>query len=290
MRLALACPLLPTICTSISSLRSMSSPPTPLLKVLCIVYVSESRPAVIQQLLEHASSTGGARLVHSFSDVFYNRTSFYFAAAIQHSASSSSSGSSFLEGLLSFVSKSYAVVDRIDVANHPNIGMHLHIHISQANPTRPLRSYRCKGIVDNVIFSPLGPEPDSSSSSSAEGAYAVICPLADALARGVADAHGVMAFRYGRGRQQRLLRDIRKSLGYFGTTTTTSGSSGSGSGYSSVMRMTAAQALEVVPDAVPDAESLSEAFERRGRPTGRPAIHRPIYTPPPQSHLNPPLY
>lgn len=123
-----------------------SSPAQTQHKVLCIVYVSESRPAVIQQLLQHASAlgaaAGGTRLVHSFCDTFYNRTSFFFVDTIQQS-SGGDSGSFFLQNLLSFVSTSYSLVDKIDVANHPNIG-------NSSSLTRHIARYRQNALLTHL--------------------------------------------------------------------------------------------------------------------------------------------
>ena len=85
----------------------------------------------------------------------------------------------------------------------------------------------------------------------------------------MAASHGVMVFHYGRLGGERL-RDIRRSLNYFGTT-----AAAPATGYCGVMQMTAQEALvRARPGAVPSSEALPEAFDKRGAhtPTYRPAF------------------
>lgn len=151
---------------------------------LCIVYVSEAlRRPVLTRLRE--STSRGVKLVHSFEDPVYNRTSFYLT---------SSSETALIDGALNLCSLAF---EMIDFSQH-------------------LGSHPALGSVDHVCFSPLG-------LTAVDGNYGSACDAAGSLgvtfSRELHSRIGVPVYCYGYAdAQKQRLRDIRKELGYFDLT------------------------------------------------------------------------
>lgn len=143
--------------------------------ILCIVYVSSSSAA---EFLKKVANGQLSKLVHSFSDVTYNRTSYFFMDKIENCNLKSS--------LLNFCS---AAFETIDLSTHQ--GTH---------PTL--------GTCDHVCFSPLG-------STNIENVKLIAADIATEFQNQFnvpVFKYGAISENNAR------LRDIRKSLHYFTST------------------------------------------------------------------------
>ena len=142
--------------------------------VLCTVYVSEAaKVGFINSLKSKVSSS----LVHSFPDKEYNRTSFYL------------------------MSKSFSSLedDAMLLCTEATLSL---------NYTDHLGTHPSLGVIDNIVFSPLGYE-------GIETAKRCALSFAERLQRNV----DVPVFLYGAASPRKMmLRDIRKKLGYFSKT------------------------------------------------------------------------
>lgn len=138
--------------------------------MFCIVYVSIF---VLSLFISFRSSVADS-LVHSFPDTAYNRTSFYLM---------STSKKSLEDQALLLCQK---VVDFLDFRQH-----------SGTHPTL--------GIIDNIVFSPMGEESIESTAD-----------IARSFAERLHENTKVPIYFYGAAStKNNVLRDIRKKLGYF---------------------------------------------------------------------------
>ena len=145
--------------------------------ILAIVYVSEAaRKSVASALLDLASNLP-SRLLHTFEDIQYNRTSFFFASELNNAKDLTNS-------IIKFSDFAFKVINFIDhVGCHPTLGS-----------------------LDHICISPLG---DGASIDEVAG-------FSQQFAIEYSDHHKIPVFCYGKASSTgRKLKDIRKSLGYF---------------------------------------------------------------------------
>ena len=138
--------------------------------VLCIVYVSSAKTSILHRLGEVA----GHRLVHSFKDAVYNRTSFYllqpFPAAVEDSIAE----------------------DAWRLCNEAITQIDFSVH-SGSHPTL--------GTVDHICFSPLGTTTLQEA-----------CVFADKFAIRLNQVNKIPIYLYGGlSATQRKLAELRKS-------------------------------------------------------------------------------
>lgn len=140
--------------------------------ILCVVYVSSSSSA--DALMKIAKSQL-SKLVHSFSDATYNRTSYFFMDKIENG--------NLKNSVLNFCSAAYKTID-----------------FSKHQGTHPTL-----GTCDHLCFSPLG-------NTSIENAKLIAADIAIEYQNQFnvpVYKYGAISENNAR------LRDIRKSLGYF---------------------------------------------------------------------------
>jgi len=146
--------------------------------LLCIIYISEaSSSTCLNHITNLAKNLIGAKLVHSFKDITYNRTSFYFLGHINNPE--------FNKSTLQLCSEAYKLID-----------FNLH------NGTHP-----ALGSIDHVCFSPLVSNDDTLN---------IVGEFAKSFASLLSNDENIPVFTYGYANDNRLkLRDIRRNLGYF---------------------------------------------------------------------------
>ena len=143
--------------------------------ILCIVYVSSSSAA---EFLMKVANGQLSKLVHTFSDVTYNRTSYFFMDKIENCNLKSS--------ILNFCSSAYATIDLTKhQGTHPTLGT-----------------------CDHVCFSPL----DNSNIDNVKLIAADIATEFQSQFNVPVYKYGAISDNNAR------LRDIRKSLHYFSST------------------------------------------------------------------------
>ena len=146
--------------------------------LLCVIYISEaSSSTCLNHLTNIAKNLVGAKLVHSFKDITYNRTSFYLLGHINNPE--------FNKSALQLCSEAYKLID-----------------FSVHNGTHP-----ALGSVDHVCFSPLVSNDDTLDK---------VGECAKRFASSLSNDERIPVFTYGMANDDRLkLRDIRRNLGYF---------------------------------------------------------------------------
>lgn len=153
---------------------------------VCIVYISSSKESIVNKLKDITALENNVKLVHTFSDVHYDRTSFYFVGQTHHLTAE----------LPSFISNAYEHLSSSLIAlGDDNV-------IDTAVATHP-----AIGMIDNVAFSPLTDELSNVNQ------YATI------FAQNVSKAEDVPVYAYGALTNMKKLQDIRRNLGYFNQNT-----------------------------------------------------------------------
>eukprot|EP01031_Cornospumella_fuschlensis_P025515 gene25515-30805_t len=140
--------------------------------------------ALSNLILGQLKATIRTNCIHSFSDAVYNRTSFYLA------------GPNLVERACLLCETAYELIDF-----HKHAGAHPSL-----------------GVVDHVCFSPLG------DFSNQENPMLSVASLARSFGQAINHISRVPVYYYGHATEDsRRLRDVRRSLGYFGTPTAAGG-------------------------------------------------------------------
>eukprot|EP01031_Cornospumella_fuschlensis_P026196 gene26196-31633_t len=140
--------------------------------------------ALSNLILDQLKATICTNCIHSFSDSVYNRTSFYLA------------GPNLVEKACLLCETAYELIDfQKHTGTHPSLG-----------------------VVDHVCFSPLG------GLNNQDNPMPSVASLARSFGQAINDISGVPVYYYGHATaDSRRLKDVRRSLGYFGTPTAASG-------------------------------------------------------------------